>query len=184
MSTHDATPRSRTPLLRLVTGDEAPPAPQPSAGDAVLPELAAATGVRPVRGPRPVVDLDGVPRGQWRTEPETLYAWNGRLWRKELVGCVLCVQADAAGHLTMSTIDGPTTTFVCTEHGELCEVPYSMTKRYTVRIGDVLREGEESLEDTMLFPIEMTITARNALIERLLDEAAAAERDSGPAPSE
>ena len=131
--------------------------------------------------PAPVIELDGVPRARWRIQPGARYLWNGRMWIHERVGCVLCVEDDAA--LTFSTVDARSPAVVCTEHGELCEVPYEMRKVYTIRVGDIVREGEETLEDTMLFPTEMTLSQRNALNERLLDEAQADEADAGPVPS-
>jgi hypothetical protein len=131
--------------------------------------------------PTPVIDLDGIPRARWRIEPGARYLWNGRMWIQEQVGCVLCVEDDAA--LTFSTVDDRSPVVVCTEHGELCEVPYEMRKVYTIRVGDIVREGEESIVDTMLFPTEMTLSQRNALIERLLDEAQADEAEAGAVPS-
>lgn len=74
------------------------------------------------------------------------------------------------------------------KHGELVEIPFSMKKVFFLRLGfpgtEVVREGEETLDDTMLFPAAMTVAARNALIERLLDEAAETEHQAGPAPTD
>lgn len=108
-----------------------------------------------------------------------MYAWNRRLWRVEQVGCVLCVEHDDDAHRTLTTVDAWSQRFVCLVHGELCEVPYSMRKVFTVRVGDVTREGEETLDDSMLFPADMTLAARHALIEKLLDEAVEEEDEAG-----
>jgi len=144
-------------------------------------------GTVPVATQRPmkIVELDGTPRSRWRIDLDAVYLWKGRLWRKEKVGCVLCCEIDDNDHLTFATAEQRfATAFVCMQHGELCEVPYEMKKVYTVTIGSVVREGEERLNDTMLFPTEMTLASRNALIERLLDEAQQEEVEAGPAPTE
>lgn len=138
-----------------------------------------------MKGPTKIIELDGVPSSKWKIEPNALHLWKGKLWRKEPVGCVLCVEKEGNDHITFSRDeDDGTTTFHCMEHGELVEVPYTMRKTYVIRIGDVVREGEESLEDTMLFPSEMTLTTRNALIEKMLDEAQQEEKEAGPAPTD
>jgi len=134
------------------------------------------------RALQPVIELDEVPRSQWRFEHGPRYLWNHRLWTVEKVGCVLCVEDDNAA--TLSTVDGGPPLFLCMEHGALCEVPYAVRKVYTVRIGDIEREGEETLDDSMLFPAEMTLGHRNTLIEKLLDEAQQEEAAAGPVPTD
>lgn len=137
------------------------------------------------RRPMKIIELDGVPTSRWRIETNAVYLWKGRPWRKEPVGCVLCVEADDNDHLTFASAEHPSpTAFVCMQHGELCEVAFEMTKRYEIRIDHVVREGEERLNDTMLFPTEMTLTHRTALIEKLLDDAQADEGAAGAAPAE
>ena len=133
--------------------------------------------------PRKLIELDGVPASRWRIDPDAVYLWKGRLWRKEKVGCVLCVEHTDNDHLTFASADGPwPSAFVCMQHGELTEVAYEMKKHYAITIGSVYREGEERVNDTMLFPAEMTYAAQVALIERLLDEAQQEEAEAGPAP--
>lgn len=144
-----------------------------------------ASAARKMSGPTKIVELDGVPVAKWKLDPNAVHLWKGKLWKKENVGCVLCVEKEGNEHITLSHADDSGEEhFHCMEHGDLVAVPYSMRKVYTIRIGDVVREGEESLEDTMLFPSEMTLPARNELINRLLDEAQKEEADSGPAPSD
>lgn len=134
---------------------------------------------------RKIIELDGVPTSCWRIEPEAVYLWKGRLWRKEPVGCVLCVEHDDNDHATFSSADsGRAELFVCMQHGELCEVAYELKKHYEISIGGVVREGDEILNDTLLLPAEMTIAQRTALIESLLDEAQEAEVAAGAAPAE
>lgn len=136
--------------------------------------------------PRRVVELDGIPIASWPVEDEgAVFLWQGRLWSKEKVGCVLCTERDGPEFVTLCTADEHgKEQFHCIEHGELVEIPFSMSKLYTIKIGDVLREGEESLNDTMLFPAEMVLVARNELIESLLDDAERQEHEEGPAPSD
>ena len=69
--------------------------------------------------------------------------------------------------------------FHCMEHGELVAVPFLVKKVYTVAIGDVIREGEESVNDSMLFPAAMTPGERDELVGRLLDEAQQEEVSRG-----
>ena len=122
-------------------------------------------------GPRRILELDGIPRDQWRVD-DRLIIWNNRLWEKEKVGCCLCVEKDGREFVTLChSEDGKPDVFHCMQHGELVEVPFTMKKIYTITIGDVIREGEESLCDRMLFPSDMPLGARNELIGRLLDEA-------------
>ena len=133
--------------------------------------------------PRKIIELDGVPTGRWRIEPEAVYLWKGRLWRKESVGCVLCAELDDNDHLTFASAEQTfATRFICMQHGDLYEVGFEVKKRYTITIGTALREGEEELCDTMLIPAEMTLAEQTALIERLLDEAQHEEVAAGAAP--
>lgn len=136
-------------------------------------------------GPTKIIELDGIPSKNWKLDVNAVHLWNGKLWRKEKVGCVLCVESTGSEYATLCHTDkNGVETFHCMNHGALIAVPYSMKKVYTIRIGDVVREGEEEVVDTMLFPEEMTLTARNELIERLLDEAQSDEKQSGPAPDD
>lgn len=148
---------------------------------AVSKHVAPAWRSAPKR-PSKIVELDGVPRARWRIEADVVYLWNQRLWRKEPVGCVLCFEHDDDVHPTLSTLDD--SMCVCLEHGALTQIAYSMKKVYTITLGGISREGEETLNDTMLFPAEMTLAEQNALIERLLDEAQVAEAEAGAAPQE
>lgn len=129
-------------------------------------------GPLPRSRPMKIIELDGIPRRRWRIEPNAVYLWKGRLWRKEPVGCVLCCDEDDNDHLTFASAESRwPSTFVCMQHGELYEVAFEVEKRYTITLGDSYREGEERVNDTMLFPAEMTLSQRTELIERLLDEA-------------
>jgi len=132
-----------------------------------------------MKGPTKIIELDGVPVNKWKVDVNALHLWKGKLWRKEPVGCVLCVEKNGIT-LSHNEEDG-TTSFHCMEHGPLVSVPYSVRKTYTIQIGDVVRQGEESVDDAMLFPEETTLPARNALIEKMLDEAQQEEKDAGPA---
>jgi hypothetical protein len=144
-----------------------------------------ANAVLKMTGPTKIIELDGVPSKNWKIDPKAIHLWKGKLWKKENVGCVLCVEKEGPEFVTLcNTDDAGVEHFHCMEHGELLEVPYSMKKNYTIRIGDVIREGVEELEDTMLFPEEMTLVARNELINRLLDESQQEESEAGPAPSD
>jgi hypothetical protein len=144
-----------------------------------------ANAVLKMTGPTKIIELDGIPSKNWKLSPTAVHLWKGKLWRKEKVGCVLCVEKEGPEFATLCHTDKDgVESFHCMEHNELIAVPYSMKKVYTIRIGDVVREGEEELEDTMLFPEEMTLASRNELINRLLDEAQSDEKESGPAPSE
>lgn len=137
---------------------------------------------RKMSGPTKIVELDGVPVSKWKLDPNAVHLWKGKLWRKEKVGCVLCVEKEGNEHATLChTDDDGNESFHCMEHGELIAVPYSMKKTYTIRIGDVVREGEETLDDSMLFPSGMNPEERNTLIGKLLDEAQQEETDQGPA---
>lgn len=135
--------------------------------------------------PMKLIELDGMPLHEWRIEPDAVYLWKGRLWRREPVGCVLCVEQEGNGYLTFASAEQRwPSTFFCMQHGELCEVGYELKKVYTITIGHVVREGEERLNDTMLFPTEMTLSEQTALIERLLDEAQEAEAQEAEAQAD
>lgn len=144
-----------------------------------------ANAVRKMSGPTKIVELDGVPVSKWKIDPNAVHLWKGKLWRKEKVGCVLCCDKEGNEFITLCHADHDDKEFFhCMEHGELTAVPYSMRKTYVISIGDITREGEETLDDVMLFPSEMELSERNALIERLMDEAQKEEVDSGPTPSQ
>lgn len=132
-----------------------------------------------MKGPAKIIELDGIPSKNWKLEQNAVHLWNGKLWRKEPVGCVLCVEEEGSDHATLThTDDNGVESFVCMEHGSLDEVRYSMRKRYSIMIGDVIRDGEEEFNDTILFPRIMAGMDRNELINRLLNEAEQAQIDS------
>jgi len=144
-----------------------------------------ASAARKMSGPTKIVELDGVPIAKWKIDPNAVHLWKGKLWKKENVGCVLCVEKEGNEHITLChSDDSGKEHFYCMEHGELSAVPYSSKKVYTITIGTVTREGEETLNDVMLFPAEMTLPEQEKLINRLLDEAQKEEVDSGPIPSD
>lgn len=133
-----------------------------------------------MKGPRRIVDLDHVPRDQWHLDDRSMFMWRGKLWSKEPIGCVLCVEKEGSEFGTLCTIDEHgVERFHCAIHGELVAVEYVMRKIYYLKIGTVIREGEEGNSDVMLFPAETTLAARNELIEKLLDEAQDAEVAKG-----
>lgn len=177
MSARDETETREHPYLRLAQAC-------PILDEDLRPDEPANLSASTSR-PREIVELDGIPMARWRIEPEAVYLWKGRLWRKEPVGCVLCVEMDDNHHLTFASADSRwASTFICMQHGELCEVGFELKKRYEITLDGVVREGEEILSDTMLFPAEMTLTERAAMIERLLDEAQDAEAAAGPVPTD
>lgn len=137
-----------------------------------------------MKGPTKIIELNGEPSG-WRLDPNAVHLWKNRLWRKEKVGCVLCAEFEGPEYATLChSEEGKPDVFHCMKHGELVEIPFTMKKVYTITIGDVLRDGTEELSDTMLFPADMTLGARNELINRLLDEAQKEEADAGPSPAD
>jgi hypothetical protein len=143
-----------------------------------------ANAVLKMTGPTKIIELDGIPSKNWKLDSNAVHLWEGKLWRKEKVGCVLCVEKEGPEHSTLCHANAEgVESFHCMEHGELSAIPYNMKKVYTITIGDVVREGEEELEDVMLFPRGMDLTARNELINRLLDEAHNSEKESGTSPS-
>lgn len=141
--------------------------------------------LRAMSGPTKIIELDGIPVKNWKIDPNAVHLFKGKLWSKEPVGCICCVEREGPEFTTFSTVDSNGVEhFQCMEHGTLVEIPYSMRKVYTIKIGDVVREGEQSVDDTMLFPAEMEVSVRNALIDRLLDEADKDEIEAGPQPEE
>lgn len=123
-------------------------------------------------GPTKIIELDGKERSKWRIEEGAMHLWEGKLWRKDVVGCVLCVEQEGNDYITFSRTDDDGVEHChCVEHGPLDEVPYSMVKQYTVTIGGVVREGEEVVKDSMLFPASMSTEEKDELINKLLDEA-------------
>lgn len=136
-------------------------------------------------GPTKIVELDGVPVSKWKLDANAVHMWKGKLWKKENVGCVLCVEKEGNEHVTLCHADDSGKEhFHCMEHGELTAVGYSMKKVYAITIGTVTREGTEELSDIMLFPAEMTLPEQEKLINHLLDEAQKEEAESGPAASD
>jgi hypothetical protein len=123
-------------------------------------------------GPTKIIELDGKPRSKWRIEEGAMHLWEGKLWRKDVVGCVLCVEQEGNDYITFARTDDDGAEHChCVEHGPLDEVKYSMVKQYTVTIGGVVREGEEVVNDSMLFPASMSTEEKDELINKLLDEA-------------
>jgi len=148
-----------------------------------------ANAVYAMSGPTKIIELDGTERSKWRFEDKALHLWEGKLWRKEAVGCVKCVEKEGVDYTTLSRAEGaegdkPEEHFHCMHHGPLDEVPYEMVKKYTVTIGGVVREGDVSVKDTMLFPASMNAEERTTLIEKLLEEAEDEEKSSGASPDD
>lgn len=132
-----------------------------------------------------MVDVDHLPRERWPLDGSVAIVLRGRMFTIEPVGCVLCVELEGNDHVTLCHVDAHGAEyFLCLTHGELSPVEYVLEKTYLVRISSITRTGEQTVDDTMLFPVEMKLAERNALIERLLDEAAAAEDEVGAAPSD
>lgn len=143
-----------------------------------------ANAVRAMKGPSKIIELNGEP-SSWKLDANAVHLWKNKLWRKEKVGCVLCTEFEGPEYATLChSEDEKPDVFHCVQHGDLVEVPFTMKKVYTIVIGDVTREGEESLSDTMLFPSAMGLPERNELIGRLLDEAEKEEHAAGPSPSD
>lgn len=128
-------------------------------------------------GPTKIIELDGKERSKWRVEEGAMHLWEGKLWRKDVVGCVLCVEKEGNDHVTFARIDDDGAEHChCVNCGPLDEVSYSMVKQYVVTIGGVVREGEEVVKDSMLFPASMSTEEKDELINKLLDEA---DREEG-----
>lgn len=136
-------------------------------------------------GPKKIIELEGKEPSRWRIEDGALHLWNGKLWSKELVGCVQCVEKEGNDHITFSRSDNEGEEhFHCMEHGLLDEVKYSMVKQYTVTIGGIVRTGEQSAEDTMLFPSSMSTNEKTSLIKTILDEMEEDEEEAGLHPED
>lgn len=134
-------------------------------------------------GPRKIIDLDGVPLHKWRLENGAMHVFKGRSWSKEPVGCILCIEEKGPEHSTLSYEDASgKEQFLCMTHGDLEEVPYSSVKTYTFRIGNIVRENEVKLEDSMLFPRSMSAKERDELITSMMDEEEEAEQAAGAFP--
>ncbi len=131
------------------------------------------------RAVRVVVRLGG-DGGHETLDRSRAYEFRGRLWTVEQpVGCVLCVEKPQPSTLVTTDMEGNESFHCVLGHGQLIEIPYSMTKNFVVVIGDVTREGEESVADSMLFPASLSETERTELIEQLLDEADEEEHEAG-----
>ena len=138
-----------------------------------------------MKGPTKIIDLDGIPSKDWKLESKAVHLYKGKLWTKEAVGCCLCVAKEGPEFVTLCTTDEDGVDHLhCMEHGELVPVKYSMKKVYTITIGDITRDGEETLDDVMLFPAEMTLAARNEVINGFLDQGQKEEVEAGAAPLE
>ncbi len=136
-----------------------------------------------MRGPKHIIELDGIPRDRWRLRHDAAHLWRGRLWHLESVGCVLCInQGDREDQTLSSDIDGDEE-IVCLTHGRLVEIPYVMEKHYTLTIGETVRRGSERVSDTFLFPASMSREEVTQVVERLLDEAEQEECDDVGASS-
>ncbi len=130
-------------------------------------------------GPKKIIELDGTPRSQWRLESSALHLFRGRLWSWEIAGCVVCCGAlDNAENQTLCRVDdGDTEHFYCLEHQDLQKLAYVITRKCTVRIGEVEREFTDVEEDFLLFPAVMDAEACDALTNTLIAEAQQQARD-------
>lgn len=110
------------------------------------------------------------------TNVGTLFMIDGEAWTWESVGCVPCVDE---GESVSFQCHSDENRFLCMRCGPLVEIPYSMSKFYTITIGPVERTGEESVRDSMLFPESLNGKETAEIISELLDEAEEEEREQG-----
>lgn len=93
-------------------------------------------------GPRRIVDLDHVPRDEWRLDDRSMFMWRGMLWAKEATGCVLCVEQEGPEFMTLGTADEDGREhFDCVIHGQLVAVDFSVRKTYHLTLGTIVREA-------------------------------------------
>ncbi len=126
-------------------------------------------------GPRKIIDLDLTPESEWEVDDKALHLYLSQLWSHVTTGCVLCVESDRtdAKGQTLRSVENETS--LCLTHGELDEVPYTITRDYLVKFGNVERRGRQEYSDMVLIPKSMPELDRINLIERLLEVAAEEE---------
>ena len=125
-----------------------------------------------MKGPRKILELDGNPKSRWRLDTTALHLFEGKLWAWEVAGCILCAEMDDSGHQTLCREDDDGVAHHhCLEHGSLDQVPYSITRLCTVKIGNVEREFKDTEEEYLLFPSDMEPEARTKLTEAMIQEA-------------
>lgn len=124
-------------------------------------------------GPRRIVTLDGLPRDRWRLDHRSAFLLSGQLWHVVEAGCLQCLdQRDATGH-TLVTEDSMTA--LCTDHGKLAILAYTVTRSYRVTVGTAWAEGERLREFQVFVPTEMVWAIRDLLLKQFLAEAEAHE---------
>lgn len=142
-------------------------------------------------GPRKIIDLNP---DATELKPGVAYAWQGKVWRPEPVGCVTCIE-EHNEEFGDEDVDQPCRTisyededgkehFTCLKHGECEAIPYSITKHYAIVIAGIKREDEVKLEDVLLFPTAMSLEDREALIMKMIAEQVEIEDKAGPVPGD
>lgn len=137
------------------------------------------------RALRIMVDVDHLPRERWPLDGRAVIVLRGRMYSVEKHGCICCTELEGNDHVTLCHVDEHgAESFICLSHGPLTPLEFYLEKNFEIRIGSVSRVGQESLTDSMLLPSEMTLVERDALINRLLDDAERQEHEDGPSPSD
>ena len=112
-------------------------------------------------GPASLVELGPARPGPGALAAGVVYAWQGRRWSLEPVGCVCCVDADVG---TLATVDDGAPRFECLVHGPLLELPYRELEQRTVSVGSVTWTGTEQIENSVLVPRRLRRAQRHALL--------------------
>lgn len=129
-------------------------------------------------GPRKIIDLDGIPESKWKIEDGATHLYNQKLWTKENAGCVLCVEAereDPRGQTLKSHDDDHVA--VCLTHGPLDEVQFTVSREFKIKIGEIERNGIETINDVVWIPKSLPPDERQNLLERLADFSSQVEQE-------
>ena len=124
-----------------------------------------------MKGPRKILELDGNPKSRWKLESGALHLFENHLWSWEVAGCIVCCESNDATDQTLCREEEGKEIFHCLNHGHLDKIEYAITRKCTVRIGDVERDFRDVETDFLLFPSEMDEADRTKLTEALIAEA-------------
>lgn len=130
-------------------------------------------------GPKRIIEHEEDP-STWKVDKNALHLRAGRLWKYMPVGCVCCVDSPDPKAKTFQS-DEDEQLFVCGVHGPLEVVPYRSTRQYVVTIGELRVEGDQTLEDSFLFPRSLTPEKRKEMLQNLMDDAVVYEKERNPA---
>ena len=126
--------------------------------------------------PMKIIELTSRNSNAAKPDRNAVYAFEGKIWKWQPVGCVCCLQEDEDDFRYQTIVDEEGNAY-CMEHGNLQKVVYQVVRNYKIRIGEKVREGKLVKNDHLLIPANFSEEDKGALLDEALDETVQLEEE-------